>query len=624
MERRLSAILSYDVVGYSLAMGQDETGTLETLKFHRRKIIEPLAKQHGGRTIKLLGDGALMEFASVVDAVQFAVRMQVAMAQQNRDIEETRRLLYRVGINVGDVIIDGEDIYGDGVNVAARLEALAEPGGVCVRRNVRNQVRDKLALNFVDLGEVEVKNIVRPVRAFHVVIDHKAEVLAAPSVDGSRKKLPPFAQGAMGVVLALILVFAWALWWPMEPEVEPASVDQMAYPIPEKPSIAVLPFEDLTGNADNDYFANGITRNLITELARFRNLFVIAHNSTAVYADDTVSIRQVSQALGVQYVLVGSVQRSQDDIRINAQLIDSLTGRHVWSERYDRPIADLFKVQDDVTQQIVATLAAHSGLIADAWVKRTERKGTASLRAFDLDLQGWEANQNWTREEFELAASLFEQAIAADPDYARPYANLAMNIVWQVYSKFAPDEELKRALELAKKAVALDDGEAWGYWALGATYLKLEQYEQAVTAYDKALQLNPSDADLLAESAFLFSWVGRPDEAIENVLTAMRLNPRHGDWYRWALGVAYYDARRYADSIEILTSRTSPNLKSNLYLAAAYGQLGLDSEAKLVVEVILDENPESSIELWGRAQPYQDESDLDHYIEGLRRAGLPE
>ena len=293
-------------------------------------------------------------------------------------------------------------------------------------------------------------------------------------------------------------------------------------------------------------------------------------------------------------------------------------------ERYDKALIDLFAVQDEVTREIVATLATEDGRLAKAWQERTARKGTENLNAYELDLRGWKAYGPWTKDAFERAEELFEKAIAADPDYARPYGNLALITVWQVYSNFIPGESLERAVELAKEAIARDDGEAWGHWALGAGYLKLASHERAVAEYERALQLNPNDADVLAESAWPLSYAGRPEEGIENARSAMRLNPRYPDWYLWALGVASYDARRYEEAVTALENRNNPNLKSNLYLAAAYAQLGRQNEAQATVKKILEDIPESSIERWGKAQPYQNEAALNHYIDGLRKAGLPE
>jgi adenylate cyclase len=625
VERRLAAILAADVVGYSRLIREDESGTLAELKAHREQLFEPKIAERGGRIVKLMGDGLLVEFPSAVDAVRCAVEIQHLVSARNADRTEDSRVTYRIGINIGDIVVEDDDIYGDGVNVAARLEGLSEPSGICMARNVFDQVKDKLDLTIEHLGEHEIKNIDEPVTVYRVVLDDRAAALVTPVVRTAVKPTRRRWLAAASATAVLVAVVGGVfLWRPWAPDVEPASVARMAFPLPDKPSIAVLPFDDLGGDPGQAYFVEGFTENVITELSRFRNLFVIARNSTATYKGQPIETHDVAEDLGVHYVLEGSVQRAENRIRITVQMIDALTGRHLWGERYDRDMQDLFAVQDEVTQHIVATLAAETGLLADAWRNRTARERTDSLKAYELDLQGWAAYGPWTKEGFSRAEELFERAIAADPDYARPYANLALILSWQYYAKFTDEAALHRAVDLAKEAIARDDGEAWGHWALGAAYLALGKHDEAVAAYERALELNPNDADVLAESSFLFSWVGRAEEAIANVAMAMRLNPRHDDWYLWGLGVAYYDARQYREAAEALSGRKKPNLKSNLYLAAAYGQLGRQADAKAVVEAILAENRESSIELWGEAQPYRNPADQAHYIEGLRKAGLPE
>jgi len=622
MERKLVAILAADVVGYSRLMELDEAGTLAALKVHRQELIDPEIAEHRGRLFKLMGDGALVEFASVVDAVTCAVAIQDGMAARNRDLAEDRRIEFRIGVHLGDVMVEDDDLYGDGVNVAARLEGLAEPGGICISQQAYDQIETKLDLAYEDLGEQQVKNIARPLHSYRV--RRAGAVPPAPKTAKRRGWSATRIAGSAAVVVLVVAGVALGWWQPWKPVFEPASVERMAFPLPERPSIAVLPFDNMSGDPEQEYFADGITENIITELSRFPSLFVIARNSTFTYKGRAVKVQQVSEELGVRYVLEGSVQRSNERIRISVQLIDATTGHHLWAERYDSDLDDFFAVQDETTEQIVATLATERGELADAWQKRTARKGTESLEAYDLELRGSQIASGYTKEAFARGKELYEKAIAADPDYARPYAHLALTLVWEVYSKWAPEESLNRAVDLAKEAIARDDGEAWGHWALGAAYLKLGQYERAVAEYEKALALNPNDADVLAETSFLLAWVGRAEEGIENVKTAMRLNPRYGDWYLWGLGVAYYDAHKYEEAAATLASRKSPNLKSNLYLAAAYAQLGRQSEATATVRNILEDNPDSSIELWGRAQPYQNEADLNHYIDGLRKAGLPE
>jgi adenylate cyclase len=624
MERRLAAILATDVVGYSRLMGEDEAGTLAALKAHRAALIDPAIAERRGRIVKLMGDGSLVEFASVVDAVACAVAIQEGMRARNEGVPEDRRMAFRIGVHLGDVIVEGDDLYGDGVNVAARLEGLAEPGGVCISQQAFDRVETKLALVYEDLGEQQLKNIARPVRTYRILFDGEAP----PGVQ--RPKTRGFSAtqiiGSAAVVVLVVAGLALGWWQPWAPDLEPASIERMAFPLPEKPSIAVLAFDNLIGDPAQDYFADGITGSVITELSRFRNLFVIAGNSTFAYKGKVVKVQQVAEDLGVQYILEGSVQRSKDRIRINVQLIDAITGRHLWVERYDKELNDLFAVQDEVTRQIVATLATESGRLAKAWQERTARKGTESLNAYELDLRGWEAIGPWTKEAFARADKLLEEAIAADPEYARPYANLALILVWQVYAGLSesPDESITRARDLAKEAIARDDAESWGHWALGTVYLKQGLHDQAVAEYERALELNPNDADVLVESAWPLAWSGRPEEGIENAKTAMRLNPRYDDWYLWALGVAYYEGRRYEEAIATLASMNNRIFKSRLYLAAAYAQAGRETEARVEVEGILERDPESSIARWGHVQPYKFTADLEHFIDGLRRAGLPE
>ncbi len=624
MERKLAAILAADVVGYSRLMEIDEAGTLGALKAHREALIDPAIAERRGRIVKLMGDGSLVEFASVVDAVSCALAIQEGMAERNEGVPENRRMAFRIGVHLGDVIVEGDDLYGDGVNVAARLEGLAEPGGVCISQQAFDQVETKLDLAYEDLGEQQVKNIARPVRTYRV----RPEGAAPPEPKTAKRRGLSATQiiGSAAVVVLVVAGLALGWWQPWKPDVEPASVERMAFPLPEKPSIAVLAFDNLSGDPKQEYFADGITDNVITELARFRNLFVVARNSSFTFKGKAVKVQQVAEDLGVQYVLEGSVQRSKERIRINVQLIDAITGRHLWAERYDKELNDLFAVQDEVTRQIVATLATESGRLAKAWQERTARKGTESLNAYELDLRGWKAYGPWTKEAFARAEKLFEEAIAADPGYARPYANLALILVWQVYAGLSesPDESITRARDLAKEAIARDDAESWGHWALGAVYLKQGLHDQAIAEYERALELNPNDADVLAESAWPLAWSGRPEEGIENARTAMRLNPRYGDWYLWALGVAYYEARRYEEAIATLESMNNRIYKSRLFLAAAYAQAGLETEARAEVEDILERDPDSSIARWGRVQPYKFTADLEHYIDGLRKARLPE
>ncbi len=354
MERRLAAILAADVVGYSRLMEIDEAGTLAALKAHREKLIDPAIAERRGRIVKLMGDGSLVEFASVVDAVACAVAIQEGMSARNEGVPEDRRMAFRIGVHLGDVIVEGDDLYGDGVNVAARLEGLAEPGGVCISQQAYDQVETKLDLAYEDLGEQQVKNIARPVRTYRILLDGEAP----PGVQRPKTRGLSATQiiGSAAVVVLVVAGLALAWWQPWKPDVEPASIERMACPLPEKPSIAVLPFDNLSGDPAQEYFADGITESIITTLSKIPNLFVIARNSTFAYKGKPAKIQQVAEELGVRYVLEGSVQRAGDRTRITAQLIDALSGRHLWADHYDRDVGDIFALQDDITQQVMTEL----------------------------------------------------------------------------------------------------------------------------------------------------------------------------------------------------------------------------------------------------------------------------
>ena len=419
VERKLAAILSADVVGYSRLMGSDETGTLAALNTHRAELIDPKITEHHGRIVKTTGDGLLVEYASVVDAVRCAVEVQRGMAERNAEIPETSRIAFRIGINLGDVIVENDDIFGDGVNVAARLQELADPGGIIISRSTRDQVRDKLDLTLEDLGEQEVKNIARPVRTFRIAIDgvrRPVSKRAMPSM------LPRWAVVGSIILLVLAggLVFALQRIW--TPDVQPVSMERMAYPLPDKPSIAVLPFDNLSGDSSQDHIPDGITEDIITTLSQVSDLFVIARNSTFVYKGKPVKIQQVAEELGVRYVLEGSFRRSGETVRITAQLIDALNGSHLWAERYDRTMSDLFELQDEITGQIVAALRIR---LTEGEQIRVHRLHTRNPEAWTLLNKGFEHFYRFNGSDMARARDWFEMAIEADREYALAYAMLA-------------------------------------------------------------------------------------------------------------------------------------------------------------------------------------------------------
>jgi TolB-like protein/class 3 adenylate cyclase/predicted Zn-dependent protease len=629
MERRLAAILAADVVGYSRLMEADEAGTHEAIKALRSDLIDPLIAEHRGRIVKLMGDGALVEFASVVDAVACAIDIQRELIEQNADAPKDRRIELRIGINLGDVIVEGDDIYGEGVNVASRLEGIAEPGGVCISEKVYQEVEKKLDLEFTHLGELRVKNIEKPVRTYAAVLGDKRPV--APKT--SKSRLITQGQLFAAAVIAIALIGSGVIAWlkPWAPEVEPASVERMAFPLPEKPSIAVLPFVNLSGDPQQEYFSDGMTEDIITALSRFPDLFVIARTSVFTYKGKPVKVQQVSEELGVRYVLEGSVQRSGDRVRITAQLIDATSGRHLWGERLDRELKDIFALQDEVVQTIVARLTGGAGRLTVAERARVMRKSTDSLEAYELALRARQARVRFTKEGNAEALRLNQRAVQLDPEYARAHAGLAGVHLFDAILGWSdsPAESINRAFEFAKKAVALDDSDYMGHWYLGRALIAKKEFDQGLAEYEKAMTLNPNEADLMAHKGLALTWVGRPEEAIAWVKKAMRLNPYYGGWYPGALGFAYYMARQYEEAIAPLTEAINRNPKAlwmRTHLAASYAQLGRDEEAREAAAGILEINPEFSINRWGRGfgLSFKNPADVEHHLDGLRKAGLPE
>jgi len=625
--RRLTTVLAADVVGYSRLMGQDEAGTLSALKSLRRQLIKPKELQYQGRTVKLMGDGALMEFASVVDAVAFAVEVQVAMAERNAKVPEERPIIHRIGINIGDIIVEGDDIYGDGVNVAARLEELCEPGGVCIAQNVFDQVNGKLDLTFEHLGEREVKNIAQPVTIYRVVLDAKAGMLVTPIVSEVAKRERKWWRGVVAATV-LVLAAGSALWWqPWGPDIEPASVERMALPLPDRPSIAVLAFDNLSGDLQQEYLSDGISENIITGLSHFPEIFVIARQSSFSYKGMAVKVQQIAEELGVQYILEGSVQRAGDRLRVTAQLIDAITGRHLWAEQYDRHWSDVFALQDDITQHIIANISSFEGPMEAATRERARQKAPADLQAYDYLLLGRARFFVVTKEENTKARELFQKAIELDPNYSLGHAWLAWThaVDHQFGWSDAPSSSADLALDHAQKALELDSAEASAHWVLASVLSIIgKQPKTAMSEYNKALSLNPNNADLIAEYGWSLTGLGRAEEGVEAIEKAMRLNPRYPDWYGYGLMEALYTAKRYQDVIAVADKVKVRHLLTFLVLAASYAQLGRMDDAQEAVSQVLAINPDFSLSWWREIQNFVRPEDAEHYFGGLRKAGLPE
>jgi adenylate cyclase len=624
VKRKLTAIFSADVEGYSRLMGEDELATIETLTSHK-EIMGKLIRQYRGRVVDSTGDNLLAEFASVVDAVQCAVEVQQVLSAKNETLSENRRMYFRIGINLGDVVEEGERIYGDGVNVAARVESLAEGGGISISGTAYDQLGKKLPLGYEYLGEQTVKNIEKPVRVYRVL----PEAEAAGKVIGEiRPRAKQLRWAAIGGVVVLILVAgALAIWnFYFRPAFEPASVERMAFSLPDKPSIAVLPFDNLSGDPEQEYFSDGLTEEIITALSKVPKLFVIARNSTFSYKGKPVKVNQIAEELGVRYVLEGSVRKAEDRVRITAQLIDALGGHHLWAERYDRDLKDIFALQDEITMKVINALQVE---LTEGEHARLWGKGTDNLQAY---LKSWRARQLYlsqTKDSNALARRMAEEAIALDPEYAPPYHVLSvthfMDILFRTTK--SPKQSMKRAVELIQKAIALDDSYALAHGWLGFLYAWLRKYEEGITEAQKGVALDPNGAHGYLYLNLTLRYAGRFEEAIQAIEKAIRLNPFPPvTYFRFACGT-YFFVGRYEEAIAAGKKAVTvgPNdYMAHMWLAAAYGLAGRQEEAHIAAEEVLRLNPKFSVVFWAKTLPYKNQADREHFIGALRKAGLPE
>ena len=577
VERRLAAILAVDVAGYSRLMGVDEEGTLATLKASRREIIDPKIAEHRGRIVKTTGDGALVEFASAVDAVRCAMEIQRAMAERNANIPEDRRFEFRIGINVGDIMIDDDDIYGDGVNIAARIEMLASPGAICLSDNAYQQIKGKLTLDVSDMGERQLKNIAQPVRV-HSVRDGSAT--AGPAT------LAP----------------------------------------PDKPSIAVLPFTNMSGDPEQEYFSDGISEDIITDLSKIAGLMVISRNSCFTYKGRAVDTRTVGRDLGVRSVLEGSIRRSGNRVRITAQLIDAATGGHLWAERYDRDLTDLFAVQDDVTRRIVDALKVTLSAAEKARLATSE---ACNVEAYDYFMRGREFlyGENKSRDKFEQAKDIFTKALELDHNYSQAYAGLGWAYIFDYFNRWSddPNSSLRLARQNVDQAVEKDPNEPFARAMAGLAALLQKDFDRATSEVEIALSLNPNYAFAYNCLGSIHTYSGRPLEAIAVIERAMRLDPAWSQQYLHFLGTAYLLAGKYETAAALLRQRVFlvPGTDfTRAVLASALGHLGQVDEARRVWHELKEINPKYSFREHFSRQPFRQE-DVERIGEGLTKAGLP-
>ena len=621
---RLAAIVSIDVVGYSRLMEFDEAGTHEALTAFRRGTVEPLISEYHGRIVKLTGDGALIEFPSAVDAVRCSFQIQQQAEIWNTDRPEDRRIVFRVGINLGEVIVDEHDIYGTGVIIAARLQSMCDPGAIFVSSAVVAQVGNRGGLGFAYVGERAVKNIAEPVEVYRVTADAgTGRALPHRRLWSGRRLL---LLGAVPLIVLCGLIAAWRF-----DLIDTAEVRMPA----GKPSIAVMPFRNLSADAAQNYFAEGINEDLITDLAKFPGIYVASRSASGYYKDKPAPVELVRTDLGVNYVLEGGIQKSNNDVRITVQLIDAASGENLWAERYDRNPEHIFEIQDDITRTIAGTLMGTTGLLAEAELRRVARKPAKNWIAYDYLMQGWHEWYKFTPESNKEARRLFEVAREADPTYARAYASLAWTYALDYEYEWTDqyEEAVAQALALSKKAVELDEKDYRSYWVLGWSYLYSWEHEKAEAAYNKARQMNPSDTELMAEMASLLIYIGRPQQAIDQLREAMRRNPFYDRWYVEYLGWAYQEAGMAKECVDTMKIVDPEPVQRDLWLlrilSACYADPSVNDmeQAHAVAAKILALDPDFSLAAHRKFQeetfPYKSPDLIDKWAAALQRVGLP-
>jgi adenylate cyclase len=622
-KRKLTAILSADAVGYSRLMGDDEEATIRTLTEYRDAITD-LVKQHKGRVVDSPGDNVLAEFASVVDAVRCAVEMQKQIGERNEDLPENRRMLFRIGVNLGDIVDKGDRIYGDGVNIAARLESLAEAGGICISGTVIDHVKGKLKVGYKYFGEQNVKNIKEPVRIYKLLLepDDAGKIIGEKKLKPGQRKWTIVAVTAMLILLAA----AFSIW---NYYFRPPAKENAALDLPEKPFIAVLPFDNLSGDPDQDYLADGITENIITALSKIPAVFVIARNSVFTYKGKPIKVQKVADDLGIRYILEGSIQKASNRFRITGQLIDATTGHHLWAEKYDRVLEDLFAVQDEITLAIVSSLQVK---LTDGEQARLRDRSTDNLEAWGLAVRGYSYWHRYTKEDNAKARELFQRAIEVDPDYA--WAWTMLGFTYFIDTRYgwhrSRDESFKKMVECAQKSVHLDDLGPDVHALLAQTHLWQKEYGKAINEGEKSLSLGPSSAENHAIVGMIYRFAGRFEDSIRMTEKAIRLHPYYPDWYLYSLEYSSYYLGQHEKAIALAKKHIklienrggTDTFWQHLILAQNYIRLGEDKEARYHAAEALSENPEYTFKWERDGSMYKDPSLIEQQIDDLRKAGL--
>jgi adenylate cyclase len=624
-KRKLIAILSADVEGYSRLMGENEDETIRTLITYR-ELMSAIIQNHRGRVVDSPGDNLLADFGSVVDAVRCAEEIQGELRIRNAELPETRKMKFRIGINLGDVVEEGERIYGDGVNITARVEGLAEGGGICISGTVYDSIKNKLPLSYESLGEHTVKNIKEPVRVYRMRIGPDA---TAPVMREKEARVGNWQKAVLVAVVAIVVTAgAWAIWnfYFRSPTIEPASIARMAYSLPDKPSIAVLPFDNLSGISDQDYLADGITENIITALSYIPEIFVIARNSTFTYKGKAVKAQEVAKDLGVRYILEGSVQRVGDRVRISAQLIDATSGHHLWVDRYDRDLQDFFALQDEITLKIVLALQVKLSVGVQT---RLTRKIWPNFKAWSYYVRGYDHRARHTKADNAIARELFDRAAILAPGYGDVFTALGWTYWEDAHHGWSESQEesLLRAVELAEKAQAMDDSDPMIHALWGAIYLRQGRYDQAIAAGKKSVALGPNQSFPHLLLGMYLSHTGKYKEALPLVRKAMRLNPYYPAVYLELLGSIYYllgDHEEAVEAFKMLVIRKPQGIVGRQGLVVAYIRLGWKEQARTEVEELLRVFPEYSVEAY-RKQAHSmriDPAVVESDIKALREMGL--